>query len=134
VVFKAPREGEVHVFRHGEPYGQVIFVPQKNNVRFEHFTPEERREREIREKRISDHGGKIANRSWRDNRMLTFDDKYKVLASAYAKEGYDGVDSTIMDKISAPGPSIKTRIPKRLLISSRCGTSKSKNPKRGGGP
>lgn len=119
VVFKAPREGETHVFRNGQPYGQLIFVPQKNNVRFEHFTPEECREREVREKRISDHGGKIANRSWRDDKMLTFDDKYRVLATAYGKDGYQGVDSTITTRMNRPPPSIKTKIPKRLLPSKK---------------
>lgn len=115
VVFKAPREGETHVFRHGEPYGQVLFVPQKNPITLEPFTQEECRIRETREKRISEHAKKIANHSWNDNKMLAFDDKYKVLSSAYAKGGYDNMDDTITEKISRPPPPIKTKIPKRLL-------------------
>lgn len=125
VVFKAPREGETHIFRPGEPYGQVLFVPQKNNFRFEPFAPEECRIRETRDTRISDHGRKISNHSWHDHKMLTFDDKYKVLASAYAKGGYEGVDGTIKERMVRPGPSIKTKIPKRLFFSRKCNTSRS---------
>ncbi len=29
VVFKSPQEGQTHIFRKGEPYGQVLFLPQK---------------------------------------------------------------------------------------------------------
>lgn len=119
VVFKAPREGEEHVFRHGEPYGQILFVPQRSLVRLEPFTAEECRAREVREKRIGDHGSKIAKHSWRDNKMLGFDDKYKVLSSAYAKGGYEVMDETIMERINKPAASIKTKIPKRLLFCRR---------------
>src|SRR5262249_3844267 len=41
VVFRAPRPGERHVFRKGEPYVQLLFVPQR--VRYEPtpLSPEE---------------------------------------------------------------------------------------------
>lgn len=119
VVFKAPKEGETQIFRPGDPYGQLLFVPQRNQTKFEQFSPEESRIRELREKRISDHGSKIANHSWRDHKMLTFDDKYKVLSSAYSKGGYENLDAAIDEKISRPPPQIKTKIPKRLLTSKK---------------
>jgi hypothetical protein len=117
VVFKAPREGEMHIFRQGEPYGQLLFVPQKNQVKFEPFSDDELQARELREKRISDNSKKIASHSWNDHKMLTFDDKYRVLSSAYAKGGYENMDETMLARISRPDPSIKTKIPKRLLPS-----------------
>lgn len=117
VVFKAPKEGEVHIFKHGDPYGQLLFVPQKNPVNFKPFSEDEIKARELREKRISDHASKIASHSWNDNKMLRFDDKYKVLSSAYSKGGYDKIDSLMLEKIAQPGPTIKTKIPKRLLPS-----------------
>ena len=117
VVFKAPREGEVHVFRHGDPYGQLLFVPQKNPAVFRQFSEEEVKDRELREKRVSDHAKKIASHSWSDNKMLTFDDKYKVLSSAYAKGGYEHMDQVVLDRAARPDPCIKTKIPKRLLPS-----------------
>lgn len=115
VVFKAPHEGETHVFRPGDPYGQLIFVPQKNAVIFEQFTEEECKMREMREKRLSDHPRKIASHSWNDHKMLTFDDKYKVLSSAYAKGGYEKMDNVVLERINRESPAIKTKIPKRLF-------------------
>ena len=121
VVFKAPKEGETHIFRAGEPYGQVLFVPQKNEVQFAPFTEEERIERESRERRINDHGLKIASHSWTADSRLTFDDKYKVLGRAYSRGGYGDVDKMILDKISAASTpiEIKTKIPKRLFSARR---------------
>lgn len=117
VVFKAPREGEMHIFRQGEPYGQVLFLPQRNPVEFIAFTDEERVERENRERKITTHGSKIAKHSWYDNNQLAFDDKYKVLAKAYESGGYVGVDETIEKRASAPPPAVKTKIPKKLFSS-----------------
>jgi hypothetical protein len=116
VVFKAPREGEEHIFRPGEPYGQVLFVPQKNNVNFIPFTPDEINKRENRERRIGEHGHKIATHVWNDHKHLTFDNKYKVLASAYSRGGYSEVDGCIMQKINCKkNKTIKTKIPNRLI-------------------
>lgn len=115
VVFKAPREGETHVFRPGDPYGQLIFVPQKNSVVFNRFTEEESKVREIREKRLSEHARKIANYSWNDGKMLTFDDKYRVLSSSYAKGGYEKMDNVVLDRIAREDPPLKTRIPKKII-------------------
>lgn len=115
VVFKAPKEGETHFFREGEPYGQVLFVPQKNNVELVPFSPDEVIARESRERKISDYGHKIANRTWYDNKQVVFDDKYRVLSGAYAKCGYEGVDETIDSKAMEPPPPIRTKIPKRLF-------------------
>jgi hypothetical protein len=119
VVFKAPREGEVHIFKEGEPYGQVLFVPQKNNIKMVEFTEQEKRIRESRESRISDHSKKIANHSWIDHKGLNFDDKYKVLTNAYQKCGYEGVDKLIDKKIISKPKVLKTKIPKRFFNKKR---------------
>lgn len=119
VVFKAPREGEFHIFRPGEPYGQVLFLPQKNNVKFVEFTQEESFQREGRERRIGEYSHKIATHVWRDHKHLTFDNKYKVLASAYSKGGYESVDNTILNKASVESKKIKTKLPKKLFVKKR---------------
>lgn len=115
VVFKAPREGETHVFRPGEPFGQLLFVPQRNHFSFERFSSAETRKREAREKMIGEHGHKIAHHSWYDHKSLRFDDKYKTLSSAYARGGYENLDSTIEQRVETKPPEIKTRIPKRFI-------------------
>lgn len=117
VVFKAPREGETHIFRHGEPYGQILVVPQKNTSTFVPFSDEERMERENRDRKIGEHGFKIASRKWTDSSGLSFDDKYKVLSSAYAKGGYKAVDETVKSRMQIKIPKLKTKIPKRFFRS-----------------
>lgn len=120
VVFKSPREGEEHVFTPGEPYGQVIFVPQRNTVRFEKFSYEEERMRESAERKISNYGPMIATHSWKDNTGWSFDNKYKVLSTAYAKGGYEELDSTIDKRIAqAPKQEIKTKLPRRLFTNEK---------------
>ena len=119
VVFKAPREGEVHIFRPGEPYGQVLFLPQKNNVQFIPFSEEEAKERETRDRRIGEHGQRIAKHVWVDNKSQTFDDKYKVLSGVYARGGYESVDEHISKSMSWKKTEIKTKIPKRLFSAKK---------------
>jgi hypothetical protein len=119
VVFKAPREGETHIFRHGEPYGQILILPQKNQSSFKPFSDEERMERENRDRRVGEHGSKIASRKWTDNAGFSFDDKYKVLSSAYAKGGYDAVDDMMKSKMKTSVTELKTKIPKRLFRSKK---------------
>jgi hypothetical protein len=116
VVFKAPREGEVHIFREGDPYGKVLFVPQKLNVELIPFTEKEKHDRELREMKISENAKKLSNHSWHDNKGLNFDDKYKVLMGIYSKKGYDGIDNFIREKISPKIKKIKTKIPKKLFL------------------
>lgn len=103
VVFKAPREGETHVFRPGEPCGQVLFLPQKDRykVRFEEFEPGELEQRKARDARISEGRQHIATHVWRDDSGHQFDDVYRVLSSSYAKGGYPQLDRTIAER--SPG-------------------------------
>lgn len=116
VVFKSPREGEVHVFNKGDPYGQVLFVPQKSDVVFEQFSQKEIIERENRDRKISSYSKKIATNVWKDNKNLTFDNKYKILSLSYSKGGYEEVDEKIKEKISKKSiVNMKTKIPKRLF-------------------
>jgi hypothetical protein len=133
VVFKAPREGETQIFRPGDPYGQVLFVPQKMSFTFERFTHEEVAKRESRDRKISNYGSKIATNVWKDSKGLQFDNKYKTLSSAYAKGGYEDVDSTIDKKASAPELcTIKTKIPKRLFKNEKLSNKKKKEQDQNG--
>jgi len=119
VVFKAPIEGETHIFRHGEPYGQILIVPQRNPSSFVPFSDEERMKRESMDRRIGEHGSKMASKKWSDSNGLSFDDKYKVLSSAYAKGGYEALDETMNSKMQTKASELKTKIPKRLFRSKK---------------
>jgi hypothetical protein len=115
VVFKSPREGETHVFRHGEPYGQILVLPQRNPSSFVPFSDEERAKRENRDRRIGEHGSNIASKKWTDSSGLSFDDKYKVLSSAYSRGRYNTVDELIKSKMQKKAVELKTKIPKRFF-------------------
>jgi hypothetical protein len=93
VVFKAPRDGEAHIFRHNEPCGQFLFVPQDLKCRFSPMSPEEVARRERRQFEIS--SKKIETKSWRSDKGYSFTNKYKVLSAAYQKHGEEGIENIL---------------------------------------
>ncbi len=92
VVFRSPRPDETHIFRHNEPYAQILILPKKVSYEITEMTREESIKRSARDEKIKKYSKKIAKNSWSDYLNNGFDDKYKVLASIYAKEGEEGVD------------------------------------------
>lgn len=92
IVFKTPRPGETHVFRKGEPYAQLILVPRRINYDIQPMSEAEAARRQWRDSKISNYARHIAKNNWTDHKANPFDDKYKVLAGVFAKEGVDGVD------------------------------------------
>ncbi len=52
VIFKAPPEGRVHIFRPGEPFMQILFLPAEPHFELAPMTEEEAAERELRSRRI----------------------------------------------------------------------------------
>jgi hypothetical protein len=117
VVFKAPKEGEMHIFRHGEPYGQVLFVPEKSNFSFVQMTMEEEKVRSDRERCLSDHGSKICTHAWRDNKGNQFDNKYKVLSSAYLKNGEEEVEKVIKESLIKKNKDLNIKNIKKRFFS-----------------
>jgi hypothetical protein len=91
VVFKVPPVGSRHVFTKGEPFAQVVFVPQRvvyNTVPFD--TQEEQARREL-ETAIESTRSLIASNEWSNPTGAKFNDHYKVLARAFKEEGMAGV-------------------------------------------
>ena len=64
LVFKSPEEGRAHVFRPGEPFAQVIVIPEEANFDLVEMGREEAAERELQARRITcepgSAGGRIA--------------------------------------------------------------------------
>ena len=90
VVFRAPRVGERHVFRKGEPFAQVLFVPKVVQYELTEMTDAEndarrRLERDIQESRLE-----IAEHVWRHPDNVSFNNHYKVLSRTFTKEGLAG--------------------------------------------
>jgi hypothetical protein len=87
VVFKAPPEGRFHVFRPGEPFMQMLFVPVEPQFELAPMTEEEAAESEMRGRRIHasrDTLGKDSN--WTSATNTVFDGTYRrILGAARAK-------------------------------------------------
>jgi tetratricopeptide (TPR) repeat protein len=91
VVFKVPPPGGRHVFRKGEPFAQVVFVPHRAEYSLRAFSPDEEAARRDLDDSISLLRSQIARREWRDPDGNRFNDHYKVLSRAFTEGGMDGV-------------------------------------------
>ena len=87
VVFRVPRPGQRHIFRKGEPYAQLLFVPQEVKYEITKMSPEEQAAREAMTKQIQFARGSISTRQWYNSTNNEQDNHYKVLAAAFAKGG-----------------------------------------------
>ena len=101
VVFKSPSPGETHVFRKGEPYAQILIVPRKVRYDVQPMSSEEARARELSSGYIDECGDQLAKNSWVSADGQRFNDKYKVLESAFLKRGRTGVDEVLKAAIAA---------------------------------
>jgi Flp pilus assembly protein TadD len=97
VVFKSPRPGERNVFRKGEPYAQILFVPQRANYELEPLSAEEEAARRKRETEIDASKYQIATNIWKNPVGNEFADYYKILARAFQRDGQSGVDSAVAE-------------------------------------
>ena len=95
VVFKVPFPGQVHYFRKGEPYAQILILPKKSEYNLVKMTESEAAERAKKESKIANHAKKIAGLTWVDGKGNRFDDKYKKMAAKYSREGKEGVEKLI---------------------------------------
>jgi len=90
VVFKAPPEGRVHVFRLGEPFMQILFVPAEPEFELVPMGEEEAAERELRDRRIFASRETLGkDPSWTSSTRTVFDATYRNIfraARAKAKE------------------------------------------------
>jgi tetratricopeptide (TPR) repeat protein len=97
VVFRAPLPGRQHVFRKGEPYAQVLFVPHRAGYDLVRMTPEEEAARRATELAIDKTKHAIADNIWHDRDGAPFNNHYKVLATAFAGEGSAGVERVVAE-------------------------------------
>ena len=88
-VFKAPAEGRTHIFRPGEPFGQIIVIPEESDASLVEMTEEEAAERELRARRI--HAARetlSADTHWTSASSTVFDGTYRhMLRAAKAQKG-----------------------------------------------
>jgi hypothetical protein len=87
VVFKSPAEGRTHVFRPGEPFMQMIFVPAEPSFQLVKMTEDEEIEREARARRIHASRETLSKDThWTSSTGTSFDGTYRhILRAAKAK-------------------------------------------------
>jgi hypothetical protein len=87
IVFKSPAEGRTHIFRPGEPFMQIIVIPEEADVELVAMTEEEAAERELQGRRI--HASRetlSADTHWTSASNTIFDGTYRhILRAAKAK-------------------------------------------------
>jgi len=99
VVFKVPPLGHRHVFRKGEPYAQVIFVPEAVEYDLQHMSADEEATRRELDDRISKAKEQISKNVWHNPGGAEFSDHFKVLTRAYVRGGVEAVAQTINEGV-----------------------------------
>jgi hypothetical protein len=83
VVFKAPLEGQTHIFRPGEPMLQFTLVPADAACELQPMPPEEAAEREVQSRRIHASRDTLsADTRWTSSTNTVFDGTYRRLSGA----------------------------------------------------
>jgi hypothetical protein len=83
VIFKAPPERRTHVFRPGEPFMQILFVPADPHIELAPMAEEEAAEREMRGRRIHASRDTLGKDSaWTSSTNTVFDATYRRIARA----------------------------------------------------
>jgi hypothetical protein len=92
VIFKAPPEGRWHIFRPGEPFMQMLFVPGEPDFELVPMNEEEAAERELRSRRIHASRETLAQETvWTSSTDTVFDGTYRnILRAARAKAKENG--------------------------------------------
>jgi hypothetical protein len=87
MVFKAPPEGRFHIFRPGEPFMQILFLPADIDFELVPMNAEEAAEREMRGRRIHATRETLGSDStWTSSTNTVFDATYRrILRAARAK-------------------------------------------------
>jgi len=100
VVFKAPAPGQRHIFRKGEPYVQILFVPAATRYEPTAMSPAEAARREELERGILLAKSLIAKQVWHSPDGLEFNDHYKVLTRTFEREGAAGVEAAVHEAVA----------------------------------
>lgn len=120
MVFKVPAPGQRIIFRKGEPYVQIVFIP-KDDYELQSMTPEEVSVRRKLEADISTAKSLIAKNVWNSGSGLEFNDHFKVLSKAHARDGTAGVEALIREALARLEESVPPglTVPQYLELAQR---------------
>jgi hypothetical protein len=83
LVFKAPPEGAVHVFRPGEPFVQILVLPEEAEFDLVLMSEDEAAERELQSRRIYESRATLsADTEWTSATHTVFDGTYRHILGA----------------------------------------------------
>ena len=87
LVFKAPPEGGCHVFRPGEPFVQILIVPEQADFELVPMDEEEAAERELQSRRIYESRRTLsAETEWTSATRTVFDGTYRHILGAASEK------------------------------------------------
>lgn len=89
--FRAPPPGQVHVFRHGEPYAQLLLVRVGETYDVRPMEEEQAADRAVQERQVRSLSYMLARRLWRSANGIWFGDKYKQLLRIFRRGGLEAV-------------------------------------------
>src|SRR5262249_12114480 len=95
VVFRGPRQGQRHIFRKGEPFVQILVVPKRMDYDLTEMTSAEGTKRRELAGTIQRLKSDIAENIWHNPDNNEFNNHYKVLARAFARDGMVGVEEVL---------------------------------------
>jgi len=85
LVFKAPPEGQAHIFRRGEPFAQILVVPEEADFELVPMSEEEAAERELQSQRIYESRPTLSvDSEWTSATNTVFDGTYRRILGAAA--------------------------------------------------
>ncbi|MDB5174483.1 MAG: hypothetical protein JWN51_3256 [Phycisphaerales bacterium] len=116
VAFQAPRPGQRHIFRKGEPYAQILFVPRRMTYEMTKMEPEEAREWNDLETNIKAARSYIAKNVWHSPSGSDFNDHYNVLARTFAREGVAGVKQVVDQAVERMRQAVPNDLPVSELL------------------
>jgi tetratricopeptide (TPR) repeat protein len=108
VVFRGPRQGEKHIFRKGEPYAQILFIPKRMKYEVTMMNDAEAHQRRELEKAIEISKEDIADKMWHAADGSTLSNHYKVLANSFTNSGQTGVEATVREAVERRRLTIPT--------------------------
>ncbi len=83
LVFKSPPEGKTHIFLPGEPFAQILIVPEEASFDLVPMSDEEAAERELQSRRIYQSRATLsAETAWTSATNTVFDGTYRRILGA----------------------------------------------------
>ncbi len=120
-VFRIPWPGQRHIFRQGEPYVQLLLVPQHLGYDITRMSPDEEAQRRALENAINLSRPTLGVNRRQDCDGTVLDNHYKLLAADFARGGKEAVLETVQTAVARQQESLPTdkTIPECLALGAQ---------------